>query len=126
MKIVIIKYLKNFANHLILIAQDKNSTNSFEIKGNIYAFDSSTIDLCLSVFWWAHFRTTKAGIKLHTLFDINTQIPVFIHITEANVNDVNAMDIINYEPFAYYIFDRAYVDYLRLYQNYKSHSVFCC
>ncbi|WP_198402038.1 IS4 family transposase [Flavobacterium crassostreae] len=118
------KIFEDFANHLILIAQDKNYNNSFEIKGNIYAFDSSTIDLCLSVFWWAHFRTTKAGIKLHTLFDINTQIRVFIHITEANIYDVNAMDIINYEAFAYYIFDRAYVDYLRLYRITKSSAYF--
>ncbi len=70
------------------------------------------------------FRKTKAGIKLHTLFDINTQIPVFIHITEANVHDVNAMDVIKYEPFAYYIFDRAYVDYLRLYRITKSDAYF--
>jgi transposase len=118
------KIFEDFANHLILIAQGKNSTDGFEIKGNIYAFDSSTIDLCLSVFWWAHFRKTKAGIKLHTLFDVNTQIPVFIHITEANIHDVNAMDVINYEPFAYYIFDRAYVDYLRLYRITKSTAYF--
>ena len=118
------KIFEDFANHLILIAQDKNSNDSFEIQGNIYAFDSSTIDLCLSVFWWANFRKTKAGIKLHTLFDINTNIPVFIHITEANIHDVNAMDIINYERFAYYIFDRAYVDYLRLYRITKSDAFF--
>ena len=118
------KIFEDFANYLILIAQEKNSNDSFEIKGNIYAFDSSTIDLCLSVFWWAHFRKTKAGIKLHTLFDINTQIPVFIHITEANIHDVNAMDIINYERFAYYIFDRAYVDYQRLYRITKSSAYF--
>jgi transposase len=118
------KIFEEFANHLILIAQEKNCNDSFEIKGNIYAFDSSTIDLCLSVFWWAHFRKTKAGIKLHTLFDIKTQIPLFIHITEANVHDVNAMDIIKYEPFAYYIFDRAYVDYLRLYQITKATAYF--
>ena len=80
--------------------------------------------MCLSVFWWANFRKTKAGIKLHTLFDINTNIPVFIHITEANIHDVNAMDIINYERFAYYIFDRAYVDYLRLYRITKSDAFF--
>ncbi|WP_309608790.1 IS4 family transposase [Flavobacterium sp.] len=118
------KIFEDFANHLILIAQEKNSNDSFEIKGNIYAFDSSTIDLCLSVFWWAHFRKNKAGIKLHTLFDINTQIPVFIHITEANIHDVNAMDIINYERFAYYIFDRAYVDYVRLNRITKSQAYF--
>ena len=110
------KIFEEFASHLISLAQSKNSSEKFEIKGNIYAFDSSTIDLCLSVFCWAHFRKTKAGIKLHTLFDVNTQIPVFIHITEANIHDVNAMDVIDYEPLAYYIFDRAYVDYERLFR----------
>jgi transposase len=78
----------------------------------------------LSVFWLAHFRKTKEGIKLHTLFDINIQIPVFIRITEANIHDINAMDIINYECFAYYIFDRAYVDYIKLYRITKSDAFF--
>ena len=118
------KIFEDFANHLILIAQRKNNNEIFEIKGSIYAFDSSTIDLYLSVFWWAHFRKTKAGIKLHTLFDINSQIPVMVHITEANTHDVNAMDVINYEPFAYYIFDRAYVDYIRLYRITSSKAYF--
>ena len=116
------KIFEEFANHLISLAQFKNSNEKFEIKGNIYAFDSSTIDLCLIVFCWAHFRKTKAGIKLHTLFDVNTQIPVFIHITEANVHDVNAMDVIDYEPLAYYIFDRAYVDYERLFRITKANA----
>jgi len=110
------KIFEEFASHLISLAQSKISDKKIEIKGNIYAFDSSTIDLCLSVFCWAHFRKTKAGIKLHTLYDVNTQIPVFIHITEANIHDVNAMDVIDYEPLAYYIFDRAYVDYERLFR----------
>jgi len=118
------KIFEEFANHLIGIAQLKNNNDTFDIKGNIYAFDSSTIDLCLSVFCWAHFRKTKAGIKLHTLFDVNTQIPVFIHITKANIHDVNAMDVIDYEPLAYYIFDRAYVDYKRLYQITKAKAYF--
>lgn len=118
------KIFEEFADHLIVIAQKKNSTSGFDIQGNIYAFDSSTIDLCLSVFCWAHFRKTKAGIKLHTLFDINTQIPVFIHITEANIHDINAMDVIDYEPLAYYIFDRAYVDYKRLYKITKAKAYF--
>ena len=118
------KIFEEFANLLIAIAQKKNNNEIFEIKGSIYAFDSSTIDLCLSVFWWAHFRKTKAGIKLHTLFDINSQIPVMVHITKANVHNVNAMDVINYEPFAYYIFDRAYVDYSRLYRITTSNAYF--
>jgi len=118
------KIFEDFANYLIVIARAKNNKEIFDIKGNIYAFDSSTIDLCLSVFCWAHFRKTKAGIKLHTLFDVNTQIPVFIHITEANVHDVNAMDVIDYEPRAYYIFDRAYVDYERLFRITKAKAYF--
>ncbi|UAM98303.1 IS4 family transposase [Polaribacter litorisediminis] len=118
------KIFEEFADYLIKIAQNKNDTSNFKIEGSIYAFDSSTIDLCLSVFCWAHFRKTKAGIKLHTLFDVNTQIPVFIHVTEANIHDVNAMDVIDYEPLAYYIFDRAYVDYERLYRIEKAKAYF--
>ena len=107
---------EDFAYHLIAIARRNRLKKDFEIKGKIYAFDSSTIDLCLSVFWWATFRKKKAGIKLHTLYDITTQIPAFIHITEATVNDVNAMDVIPYEAYAYYVFDRGYIDYKRLYR----------
>ena len=109
------KIFEEFAYCLISIAQKKLANDNFEIKGKIYAFDSSTIDLCLSVFWWAKFRKAKGGIKLHTLFDIVTQIPAFIHITEATVNDMNAMDAIPYEIGAYYIFDRGYADFTRLY-----------
>ena len=109
------KIFEDFAYHMINLAQKKLKNDDFEIKGKIYAFDSSTIDLCLSVFWWAKFRKTKAGIKLHTLYDISTKIPVFIHITEASVSDVNAMDMIPYENEAFYVFDRGYVDFTRLY-----------
>jgi len=109
------KIFEEFAYHVIGIARNKRANEDFEIKGKIYAFDSSTIDLCLSVFWWAKFRKTKGGIKIHTLFDITTQIPAFIHITSASVNDMNAMDHITYEEDAYYIFDRGYVDFSRLY-----------
>lgn len=110
------KIFEEFAYHLIDMAQNKLKNDNFEIKGKVYAFDSSTIDLCLSVFWWAKFRKAKGGIKLHTLYDVTTQIPAFIHITAATVNDVNAMDYIPYENDAYYIFDRGYVDYARLYK----------
>lgn len=108
------KIFEEFAYHLIDIARRKRENDNFEIKGKVYAFDSSTIDLCLNVFWWAKFRKNKGGIKLHTLFEITTQIPVFIHVTTATVNDVNAMDVIPYESYAYYIFDRGYVDFTRL------------
>ena len=110
------KIFEEFAYHLIETARKKRANDNFEIKGKVYAFDSSTIDLCLSVFWWAKFRRTKGGIKLHTLFDLTTQIPAFIHITDASVNDMNAMDYIPYESDAYYVFDRGYVDFTRLYR----------
>jgi len=110
------KIFEEFAYYLIDIARKKLKNENFEIKGKVYAFDSSTIDLCLKVFWWAKFRKSKGGIKLHTLYDITTQIPAFIHITSATVNDVNALDFIPYESGAYYIFDRGYVDYARLYK----------
>ncbi len=109
------KIFEEYAYYLIDLARKKLVNDDFEIKGKVYAFDSSTIDLCLSVFWWAKFRKTKGGIKLHTLYDITTQIPAFIHITAASVHDVNAMDVIPYENGAYYIFDRGYVDFGRLY-----------
>ena len=88
---------EEFAYHLIGVAQSKNKNENFEIKGKIYAFDATTIDLCLSVFKWANFRKNKAGIKLHTQFEISTQLPVFIYFTAANVHDVKAMDFIIYE-----------------------------
>ncbi len=110
------KIFEEFAYYLIDIARNKLKNDNFEIKGKVYAFDSTTIDLCLNVFWWAKFRKAKGGIKMHTLYDITTQIPAFIHITAATVNDVNAMDYIPYEINAYYIFDRGYVDYARLYK----------
>jgi hypothetical protein len=117
------KIFEEFAYHLITIARKARANDDFEIKGKVYAFDSSTIDLCLSVFWWAKFRKAKGGIKLHTLFDITTLIPAFVHITPATVNDVNAMDLLIYEHSAYYIFDRGYVDFTRLYKI-TIHSAF--
>lgn len=110
------KIFEEFAYHLIDLARRKQENDNFEIKGKVYAFDSSTIDLCLSVFWWARFRKTKGRIKLHTLYDITTQIPAFILISAATVNIVNAMDYIPYESGAYYIFDSVYVDYERLFK----------
>jgi len=117
------KIFEEYAYHLIAVARRKRANDNFVIKGKVYAFDSSTIDLCLNVFWWAKFRKAKGGIKLHTLYDITTQIPAFIHITTAEVNDVNAMDVIPYESEAYYIFDRGYVDYTRLHKI-TNHSAY--
>lgn len=109
------KIFEEFAYKMISIAQEKRITKEFELSGRFYAFDSTTIDLCLNLFWWASFRKTKGGIKVHTLYDVVTQIPIFFHITEAKVHDMNAMDEIPYEPNAYYIFDRGYFDLARLF-----------
>ena len=81
----------------------------------VYALDSTTIDLCLSVFPWANFRTTKAAVKLHTLLDIRGSIPSFIHISDGKMHDVNAFDLLIPEPGAIYVMDRGYIDYARLY-----------
>lgn len=112
------KIYEEFACHLIDYARRVCVCTEFEVKvdGNVYAFDSTTIDLCLSVFWWAEFRKAKGGIKMHTLYDVKTQIPSFVYITTASVNDVNAMDQIPYEKGSYYIFDRGYNDFERLYR----------
>lgn len=110
------RIFEEFANYMINLAQRKRIDREFVLNGKFYAFDSTTIDLCLSLFQWANFRKTKAGIKVHTLFDVVTQIPTYVHITEAKVHDVNAMDDIPYEPYAFYIFDKGYYDLARLYK----------
>lgn len=99
---------ESFAYYMVEQAQKKLKTSIFNLGGNVYAFDSTTIDLCLVVFWWAKFRKKKGGIKIHTLYDIETQIPAFFHITTASVHDSKAMSKIPYETGAYYIFDRGY------------------
>jgi len=95
-----------------------------ELKDTVYALDSSTIDLCLSTFPWARFRKTKAAVKLHTLLDLRGDIPTFIWITDGKVHDVNVLDHLIPEPGAIYIMDRAYLDFLRLYQLHQSSAVF--
>lgn len=104
-----------FAYRVMSEARQCRATEIFKLSGKVYAFDSSTIDLCLSVFGWALFRKRKGGIKLHTLYDIETQIPTFFHITPARIHDTRAMDAIPYEENSFYIFDRAYNDFGRLF-----------
>jgi len=107
----------DFAYTLIAKARKICTASSdFElnIEGNVYAVDSTTIDLCLNVFWWAKFRKHKGAIKLHTQFDIKSDIPHFVHFSDGSVHDVNVMDILVYEPGSFYIFDRGYVDFSRL------------
>ena len=95
---------EKFAYRMVEVAQGKRIDKEFDLYGRFYAFDSTTIDLCMSVFQWAKFRSTKSGIKVHTMLDVVTEIPPMFAITEAAVNDVNAMDWIPYEPLACYIF----------------------
>lgn len=97
---------------------------SLELSGVAYALDSTTIELCLSLFQWAKFRTTKSGIKLHTLLDLKGNIPAFVHITAANVSDVNVLDVMIFEPGAFYIMDRGYLDFTRLYTIHTAGSFF--
>mgnify|MGYP005886200913 FL=1 len=104
-----------FAYRVMSEARQCRATEIFKLSGKVYAFDSSTIDLCLSVFGWALFRKRKGGIKLHTLYDIETQIPTFFHITPARIHDTRAMDAIPYKENSFYIFDRAYNDFGRLF-----------
>ena len=87
-----------------------------EIDQTVYALDSSTIDLCLSVFSWAHFRKTKSAIKLHTLLDLRGNIPTFIYISDGKLHDVNILDELIPEPGSFYIMDRGYLDFERLYR----------
>lgn len=115
---------EDFAFHMISEARKKRVNDIFKLNGNVYAFDSTTIDLCLKLFPWANFSTYKGGIKIHTLYDVETQVPAFIHITEAKINDVRAMDVITYESGSFYVFDRAYNDYHRLYKIHMMDSFF--
>ncbi|TYP86364.1 uncharacterized protein DUF4372 [Sphingobacterium allocomposti] len=115
---------EEYAYYLVSRAREKRSANIFGLDGNIYAFDSTTIDLCLSVFWWAKFRRRKGGIKVHTLYDVETQIPAFFHITEASVHDSKIMKEILYEPGSYYIFDRAYNNFKMLYKIHQIGAYF--
>ena len=118
------RIFEDFAFYMMGEARNKRVNDIFQLNGNVYAFDSTTIDLCLKLFPWAKFRKYKGGIKVHTLYDVETQVPAFIHITEAKVNDVKAMDSISYESGSYYVFDRAYNDYKRLFKIHMKDSFF--
>ena len=111
------RIFEEFAYRVIAEARECRATDIFKLNGNVYAFDSTTIELCLNAFKWAVYRKNqgKGGIKVHTLYDIETSIPTFFHITEARVNDMKAMDAIPYEENSFYIFDRGYNDFKRLY-----------
>ena len=95
-----------------------------DLDNTVYALDSTTIDLCLSMFPWANFRTAKAAVKLHTLLDIRGAIPSFIHISDGKLHDVNVLDMLMLEAGAFYVMDRAYLDFQRLYTVHQAGSFF--
>jgi transposase len=111
------RIFRDFALKLIeqakILYKDVNQLD-IKLKGSIYALDSTVVDLCLSVFWWATFRTTKSAIKIHTLLDLKTSIPEYIFITEGSVHDVNILDNIDLPRGSYLVMDRAYIDFERL------------
>jgi len=115
-----------FAQLLINQARQLYRNDKFyvDLKETVYALDSTTIDLCLSLFPWAKFRKTKAAIKMHTLLDLRGNIPTFINITDGKVHDVNILDVLIPEPGAIYLIDRGYIDFTRLYTLHQAGAFF--
>ena len=118
------RIFEEFAFYMMTQAREKRATDIFKLGGKVYAFDSTTIPLCLSVFWWAKFRKKKGGVKAHVLYDLEAQVPAFYHITTASVYDSKAMPEIPYETGAYYVFDRGYNNFGELYRIQRMESFF--
>ena len=116
----------DFAQRLIGIARKLYVDEPFgvDLRETVYALDATTIDLCLSVFPWAPFRSTKAAVKLHTLLDLRGNIPAFIHISDGKLHDVNVLDQLLPEPGAFYVMDRGYLDFERLFRLHTAGSFF--
>jgi hypothetical protein len=116
----------DFAQHLIGMARPLYAKEplGIDLDATVYAFDASTIDLCLSLHPWAPFRSTKAAIKLHTLLDLHGAIPSFIHITDGKTHEVNVLDDLVIEPGAFYLMDRGYLDFSRLHVIHQSQAFF--
>jgi hypothetical protein len=116
----------DLAQSLIGIARRLYAGESFgvDLNDTVYALDASTIDLCLAVFPWAPFRSTKAAIKLHTLLDLRGNIPTFLHISDGKLHDVNVLDLLVPEPGAFYVMDRGYLDFERLHRLHDAGSFF--
>lgn len=118
------RIFEEYAFHMMELARNLNDTTIFNLGGTVYAFDSTTIELCLAVFCWAKFRKKKGGIKIHTLYDVEAQVPAFFHITTAYVHDSQAMKEIPVETGSYYIFDRAYNFFSQLYRFHCARAFF--
>ena len=114
------------ATRLIARARDLyiKEPMSVDLDATVYALDSTTIDLCLSLFDWAPFRTTKAAVKMHTLLDLRGAIPAFIHVSDGKLGDVNVLDTLPLEAGAFYIMDRGYLDFARLFKLHQSGAFF--
>ena len=119
------RIFEDFAFFMMEQARQKRATDIFKLKGKVYAFDSTRIPLCLSVFWWAKFRKKKGGVKTHVLYDLESQVPAFFHISTASVHDSKAMQEIPCESGSYYVFDRGYNAFKELYRinQHESHFV---
>lgn len=118
------RIFENFAFFMMEQAREKQATDIFKLKGHVYAFDSTTIPLCLSIFWWAKFRKKKGGIKAHVLYDLEAQVPAYFHISTASVHDSKAIKYIPYESGSYYVFDRGYNAFKELYKIHLHESFF--
>ena len=118
------RIFEEFAFYMMDLARSKRATDIFKLKGKVYAFDSTTIPLCLSVFWWAKFRKKKGGVKAHILYDLESQVPAYFHITTASVHDSKVMKEIPYESGSYYVFDRGYNAFKELYRIHQHESFF--
>lgn len=117
----------DLANYLISITRPmyiEDNDFTLDLDNTVYALDASTIDLCLSIFTWAKFRKKKGAVKLHTLMDLRGNIPVFIDITDGKVHDVKVLDKINFEPDAFYVIDKGYYDFTRLFKMNTCSSFF--
>lgn len=118
------RIFEDFAFYMMEQARKKRVTDIFKLQGNVYAFDSTTIPLCLSVFWWAKFRKKKGGVKVHVLYDLESQVPAFFHISTASVYDSKAMKEIPYESGSFYVFDRGYNAFKELFKIHQHESLF--
>jgi hypothetical protein len=115
-----------FAQRLIAQARRLYASESLgvDLTNSVYALDSTTLDLCMSVFPWAHFRSTKSAVKMHTLLDLRGNIPSFIHISNGKLHDVHALDMLIPEPGAIYVMDRGYIDFVRLHTLHQAGAFF--
>lgn len=118
------RIFEDFAFFMMEQARKKQATDIFKLKRHVYAFDSTTIPLCLSIFWWAKFRKKKGGVKAHVLYDLEAQVPAYFHFSTASVHDSKAMKYIPYESGSYYVFDRGYNVFKELHKIHLHESFF--